>query len=119
MDFTLRCSRCVQSEVRAVLQRKGRANALSCAAGLRCAAQHVRHLLRLRPGVGEELLERWTEVVEPGLAAAGATQGSTTVSTEALNWGLWHFGEFSRAYRDSFGELPSDTLRRKPGEVQT
>jgi hypothetical protein len=73
----------------------------------------------LRPGVGEELLERWTEVVEPGLAAAGATQGSTTVSTEALNWGLWHFGEFPRAYRDSFGELPSDTLRRKPGEVQT
>jgi AraC-like DNA-binding protein len=38
-----------------------------------------------------------------------ATQGSTTVSTEALNWGFWHFGEFSRAYRDCFGELPSET----------
>lgn len=37
---------------------------------------------------------------------------STTVSTEALNWGFWHFGEFSRAYRDCFDELPSDTLRR-------
>ena len=48
-----------------------------------------------------------------------ATQGSTTVTTEALNWGFWHFGEFSRAYRDCFGELPSDTLRRKPGELQT
>jgi AraC family ethanolamine operon transcriptional activator len=48
-----------------------------------------------------------------------ATQGSTTVSTEALNWGFWHFGEFSRAYKDCFGELPSDTLRRKPGELQT
>jgi AraC family transcriptional regulator, ethanolamine operon transcriptional activator len=45
-----------------------------------------------------------------------ATQGSTTVSTEALNWGFWHFGEFSRAYKDCFGELPSDTLRRAPGE---
>jgi predicted small secreted protein len=69
--------------------------------------------------VGGELLERWTDVVEPGLAAPGATQGSTTVSTEAPNWAFWHFGEFSRAYSDSFGELPSDTLRRKPGEVQT
>jgi transcriptional regulator GlxA family with amidase domain len=48
-------------------------------------------------------------------ALLAATHGSTTVSTEALNWGFWHFGEFSRAYKECFGELPSDTLRRKPG----
>jgi AraC-like DNA-binding protein len=42
------------------------------------------------------------------------TQGSTTVSAEALKWGFWHFGEFSRAYKNCFGELPSDTLRRPP-----
>ncbi|MHB8898332.1 MAG: helix-turn-helix domain-containing protein [Thermoguttaceae bacterium] len=41
-----------------------------------------------------------------------ATQASTTVSAEALRWGFWHFGDFSRAYKDCFGELPSDTLRR-------
>ena len=52
-------------------------------------------------------------------ALLAATQGPTTVSAEALDWGFWHFGEFSRAYRDCFGELPSDTLRRKPGELQT
>jgi AraC family transcriptional regulator, ethanolamine operon transcriptional activator len=52
-------------------------------------------------------------------ALLASTQGSTTVSTEALNWGFWHFGEFSRAYKDCFDELPSDTLRRKPGELQT
>jgi AraC family ethanolamine operon transcriptional activator len=46
------------------------------------------------------------------------TQGTTTVSTEALNWGFWHFGEFARAYKDCFGELPSDTLRRRPDEAQ-
>jgi AraC family transcriptional regulator, ethanolamine operon transcriptional activator len=51
-------------------------------------------------------------------ALLAATQESTTVSAEALNWGFWHFGEFSRAYRQCFGELPSDTLRRKPGEPQ-
>ena len=37
---------------------------------------------------------------------------STTVSTQALNWGFWHFGEFSRAYKECFGELPSETLSR-------
>jgi AraC-like DNA-binding protein len=42
------------------------------------------------------------------------THGSTTVTAEAVNWGFWHFGEFSRAYKDCFGELPSDTLRRPP-----
>ena len=50
-------------------------------------------------------------------ALVDATHGSTTVSAEALNWGFWHFGEFSRAYKDCFGELPSDTLRRRPGEL--
>jgi AraC-like DNA-binding protein len=50
-------------------------------------------------------------------ALLAATQGSTTVSAEAVNWGFWHFGEFSRAYKSCFGELPSDTLTRKPREA--
>jgi AraC-like DNA-binding protein len=45
-------------------------------------------------------------------ALRAATQASTTITEEALRWGFWHFGDFSRAYRDCFGELPSDTLRR-------
>jgi len=45
------------------------------------------------------------------------THGTTTVSAEAMKWGFWHFGEFSRAYKDCFGELPSDTLRRRPDEA--
>jgi len=53
-----------------------------------------------------------------GEALLAATRGSTTISAKALKWGFWHFGEFSRAYKDCFGELPSDTLRRKPGEQQ-
>jgi AraC-like DNA-binding protein len=46
-------------------------------------------------------------------ALLAATPGSTTVTTEALNGGFWHFGEFSRAYKECFGERPSETLRRK------
>ena len=45
-------------------------------------------------------------------ALQAATRASTTVSAEALNQGFWHLGEFSRAYRRCFGELPSVTLRR-------
>jgi AraC-like DNA-binding protein len=47
-------------------------------------------------------------------ALLAASQGTTTVSAVALDWGFWHFGEFSRAYKAFFRELPSDTLRRKP-----
>ncbi len=42
-----------------------------------------------------------------------ASRLTTTVSAVALNWGFWHFGEFSRAYKLCFQETPSDTLRRK------
>jgi AraC family transcriptional regulator, ethanolamine operon transcriptional activator len=51
-------------------------------------------------------------------ALLAATQRSTTVSAEALNWGFWHFGEFSRAYKECFDELPPDTLRREPRELR-
>ncbi len=45
-------------------------------------------------------------------ALRAGTQGTTTVTAESLRWGFWHFGDFSRAYKECFGELPSDTLRR-------
>lgn len=44
------------------------------------------------------------------------TRNARTVSSIALDWGFWHFGEFSRAYKDCFGELPSETLRRHRAE---
>lgn len=47
-------------------------------------------------------------------ALRSATHASTTVTKEALRWGFWHFGDFSRAYKHCFGELPSDTLRLPP-----
>jgi AraC family transcriptional regulator, ethanolamine operon transcriptional activator len=51
-------------------------------------------------------------------ALLAATHGSATVSALALDWGFWHFGDFSRAYKDCFGELPSETLRRTPAESE-
>jgi AraC family transcriptional regulator, ethanolamine operon transcriptional activator len=95
---------------------------------LACAGEHVRisDLCRITQ-VSERTLEHaFKEVmglspqaflsrlrlnrVRAALLAAGP--GSTSVSAEALKWGFWHFGEFSRAYKTCFGELPSSTLRR-------
>jgi len=45
-----------------------------------------------------------------------AMSDSTTVTDVALNWGFWHFGEFSRAYKNCFNELPSATLRQDSGD---
>ena len=41
-----------------------------------------------------------------------ARKGSTTVTDTAMKWGFWHFGAFSKAYKNCFGEVPSKTLRR-------
>jgi AraC family ethanolamine operon transcriptional activator len=35
-----------------------------------------------------------------------------SVTDAATRWGFWHFGHFSNDYREQFGELPSETLRR-------
>lgn len=45
-----------------------------------------------------------------------AKSGSTTVTDVAMNWGFWHFGEFSRAYKNCFGEVPSNTLKRNSND---
>ncbi|UJW77807.1 AraC family transcriptional regulator (plasmid) [Rhizobium sp. SL42] len=35
-----------------------------------------------------------------------------TVKDICLKWGFFHFGRFSGAYREAYGEKPSDTKRR-------
>ncbi|MDH3226561.1 MAG: helix-turn-helix domain-containing protein [Thermoleophilia bacterium] len=40
-----------------------------------------------------------------------SSPATTTVSEVAVEFGFWHFGRFSRDYRELFGELPSVTLR--------
>jgi AraC family ethanolamine operon transcriptional activator len=47
-----------------------------------------------------------------------ASTSTTTVSAVALDWGFWHFGRFSRAYKQCFQEAPSKTLARKAEAVK-
>jgi len=37
----------------------------------------------------------------------------TSVQDSAAKWGFWHLGHFVTDYKRMFGELPSETLRRK------
>jgi AraC family ethanolamine operon transcriptional activator len=41
--------------------------------------------------------------------------GADSVKAVALAFGFWHLGDFSRSYRDQFGEAPSQTLERGRG----
>jgi AraC family ethanolamine operon transcriptional activator len=38
--------------------------------------------------------------------------GADSVKSAALAYGFWHLGDFGRAYREQFGEMPSETLAR-------
>jgi AraC-like DNA-binding protein len=44
-----------------------------------------------------------------------ATREATTVQAVARTWGFVHMSRFATAYREAFGELPSETLSRGPG----
>nr|WP_316638687.1 helix-turn-helix domain-containing protein [uncultured Roseateles sp.] len=39
----------------------------------------------------------------------------SSVQDVAARWGFWHLSDFSAHYRQQFGELPSETLRRAQG----
>ena len=42
--------------------------------------------------------------------------GADSVKAVALAYGFWHLSDFSRGYRDQFGETPSQTLDRGRGK---
>ena len=44
-----------------------------------------------------------------------ATSSEATVTDVLSSHGIWEFGRFATRYRRQFGELPSETLRRRQG----
>jgi transcriptional regulator GlxA family with amidase domain len=47
-------------------------------------------------------------------ALKAANRDATTVRAVAVGLGILHMSRFAAAYRDAFGEAPSDTLNRPP-----
>jgi AraC-like DNA-binding protein len=52
-------------------------------------------------------------------ALSRADPSSATVTRIVTDHGFWELGRFSVAYRALFGEMPSETLRRKPEPIAT
>ncbi len=86
---------------------------LCAATGTRERTLHVacREYLGLPPGAYLRVLR--LHAARRDLRELGP---ATTVTDTATRWGFFHFGEFSAAYRRLFGELPSQTAGRAPGE---
>ncbi|WJJ95055.1 helix-turn-helix domain-containing protein [Neopusillimonas aromaticivorans] len=57
-----------------------------------------------------QLKERRLEKVHHDLLNPGP---DTSVTQVALRWGFSHLGQFSAAYQQRYGELPSATLKRR------
>jgi transcriptional regulator GlxA family with amidase domain len=62
------------------------------------------------------LLERRLHTVRLVLGRAGRSE--TTVTAVATGHGFYELGRFAGAYKDLFGEMPSETLRRG-GKAET
>jgi len=69
-----------------------------------CSQEH------LGMGPKKYLMLRRMNLAQRALRAANPDV--TTVTEIATQYGFWHFGRFSAAYRSAFGELPSATLSR-------
>lgn len=59
----------------------------------------------------EFMTHRRLHLVRQALLQGGS--GDCSVSTVAMDHGFYELGRFARRYRESFGELPSTTLRRR------
>jgi AraC-like DNA-binding protein len=90
---------------------------VSAAAG--ASTKTLARSFRKRHDVGPMgfLRRRRLEAARRDLASAGP--GSATVTDVALRYGFEHLGRFAGAYREAFGELPSETLGRLHGSGAT
>lgn len=71
----------------------------------------LRHVFAEQYGAGPTHLLRSRRLCQVRLALLDAI-ADTHVAEVAGRFGFWHLGQFAGDYRELFGELPSETLRR-------
>jgi AraC family ethanolamine operon transcriptional activator len=57
-------------------------------------------------------LHRYLRLRRLWLVRRRLVAGADSVKAAALAYGFWHLGDFAQAYREQFGEMPSETLAR-------
>lgn len=57
-------------------------------------------------------LHRYLRVRRLWLVRRRLVAGADSVKSAALVYGFWHLSDFAHAYREQFGEMPSETLAR-------
>jgi AraC-like DNA-binding protein len=80
----------------------------------------LRHVFGEQYGAGPTQVLRSRRLCQARLALRDAPAGAR-VSEVAGRFGFWHLGQFAGDYRELFGELPSETLRRassRSGDLQ-
>jgi transcriptional regulator GlxA family with amidase domain len=72
-----------------------------------------------RAAMGTSAMVYYRQLRMAGVHAdlAAADPARTTVTDIALKWGFTHHSWFSHAYYRAWGEYPSQTLRRPPGDL--
>lgn len=86
---------------------------LADAAGV--SIRTLNYAFREQMGVSPRQFVRAYTLNAARTALLSAKIGSARVSDIAARLGVWEWGRFSRDYRQLFGELPSETLRRRQG----
>jgi AraC family ethanolamine operon transcriptional activator len=57
-------------------------------------------------------LHRYLRLRRLWLVRRRLVAGADSVKSSALAFGFWHLSDFAHAYREQFGEMPSETLAR-------
>lgn len=84
------------------------------AAAAEVSERTLRRVFRDFYGVGPRTFIFLRQLMKVHQALLASTPAETTVTNVLTRWGIWEFGRFSGRYKRYFGELPSQTLLRKP-----
>ena len=77
-------------------------------------ARTIQYAFRDQFGVSPQAYHKARRMSAVHQALSHRWPGETTVTEAAFDHGFWHLGRFSQAYKKLIGELPSETLARRP-----
>lgn len=88
---------------------------LAVAAGV--SERTLRRVYREFYGVGPRTFVFLRQLMKVHQELMTSTPDETTVTNVLTHWGVWEFGRFAGRYRQYFGELPHQTLMRRPTPI--